>query len=80
MFIGITYTMFCVQDIDQLEQEKQNSLQRQKRVIGFLILYSVLIYVGVVVLFYFYYLPNKWQQLTTDRLIYSVLLLLFPVM
>ncbi|XP_045207608.2 endoplasmic reticulum junction formation protein lunapark-B-like [Mercenaria mercenaria] len=63
------------QDIKRLEQFKRKNQERQKWFIAKLLLYSILLYVVSALVFYFYYFPEKWKE----RLLYSVPLLLFPV-
>ncbi|XP_060557763.1 endoplasmic reticulum junction formation protein lunapark-B-like [Ruditapes philippinarum] len=63
------------QDIKRLEQFKRKNQERQKWFIAKLLLYSILLYVVSALVFYFYYFPEKWK----DRLLYSIPLLLFPV-
>lgn len=61
-------------EIRSLEASNRVNLDRQKRIIGSLILYSVLLYVTATLLFYFFYLPERWR----DRLKYCVPLVIFP--
>lgn len=63
------------QDITKLEQFKKKNQENQKWFIARLLLYSILSYIIVALIFYFYYFPEKWR----DRLLYSIPLLLFPL-
>lgn len=73
-------TIEILDDIDKqissLQQFRRQNQERQKKFIGRLILYSILMYIGAALIFYFYYLPPTW----TKRLIYSSPLLIFPIL
>lgn len=73
-------TIEVLDDIDKkitsLQQFRKQNQERQKKLIGRLILYSIILYIGAGVIFYFYYLPITW----TKRLLYSTPLLIFPVL
>ena len=62
-------------EIESLENVKRTNLERQKKIIGSLILYSVLLYIGTAVFFYFY----QWQRDWKHRIVYLTPLLIFPV-
>ena len=69
--LGISF-----QEIDAIEKLKKGNLESQRKIIGSLLLYSVLLYIIAALVFYFYYLPTEWQ----DRVKYSAPLLVFPLM
>ena len=71
LFVGISF-----QEIDAIEKLKKGNLESQRKIIGSLLLYSVLLYIIAALVFYFYYLPTEWQ----DRVKYSAPLLVFPLM
>lgn len=60
--------------INKLQQFRRQNQERLKKLIGRLILYSIVLYIGAALIFYFYYLPPTW----TKRLMYSSPLLIFP--
>ncbi|KAH3704298.1 endoplasmic reticulum junction formation protein lunapark-B-like [Dreissena polymorpha] len=62
-------------EVSRLEKFKRQNQERQKWFIAKLLLYSILSYIAAALVFYFYYFPDKWK----DRLLYSVPLLLFPL-
>ncbi|KAL4228972.1 hypothetical protein ACF0H5_012012 [Mactra antiquata] len=63
------------QEIKGLERFKIKNQERQKKFIAKLLLYSILTYIVTALVFYFYYFPDRWKE----RLLYSIPLLLFPV-
>ncbi|XP_013407606.1 endoplasmic reticulum junction formation protein lunapark [Lingula anatina] len=63
-------------DIKSIEKFKQHNLELQKKIIGSLLLYSILFYISAAVVFYFYYMPKKLQL----KILYSLPLLFFPVL
>jgi len=68
---------FCLfQEIKKLEQFRRENQERQKWFIAKLLLYSILMYIVSALVFYLYYFPEKWKE----RLLYSIPLLLFPLM
>ncbi|XP_014276192.1 endoplasmic reticulum junction formation protein lunapark-A isoform X2 [Halyomorpha halys] len=63
-------------DIQSLESDRNQVLQRQNYVVGRLIIYSVLLYVIAAALFYFCFFPAS----LTDRIFYMIPLLMFPLL
>ncbi|CAH1773444.1 unnamed protein product [Owenia fusiformis] len=63
------------EEIESLQKVKQQNLDLQKKIIGTLLLYSIVGYIIAGLLFYFYYMPERWQ----DKLLYSTPLLTFPL-
>ncbi|XP_069687633.1 endoplasmic reticulum junction formation protein lunapark-B isoform X2 [Periplaneta americana] len=61
--------------IKSIEENRLHTEQRQRKIVGHLILYSVGAYVIAAVLFYFLYFPASLQ----DQLFYITPLLIFPV-
>ncbi|XP_023221584.1 endoplasmic reticulum junction formation protein lunapark-A-like isoform X1 [Centruroides sculpturatus] len=61
-------------EIEELEDYNRSTEQQQKHLVGSLILYSVILYLGFATIFYLYYFPNNLR----DQLIYSIPLLIFP--
>lgn len=61
-------------EIEELEDYNRSTEQQQKHLVGSLILYSIILYIGFAVIFYLYYFPNNLR----DQLIYSIPLLIFP--
>ena len=64
------------QDITSLERTKRTDVESQRRIVGSLIIYSILIYIGGVLLLYFYFKPTLWR----DRFLYSLPLIVFPLL
>lgn len=67
---------FVSQDITSLERTKRTDVESQRRIVGSLIIYSILIYIGGVLLLYFYFKPTLWR----DRFLYSLPLIVFPLL
>ena len=65
-----------LQEIAEMEKLKRSNLEKQKKLIGSLLIYSVSLYIIAAVVFYFLYFPEKWP----DRALYSSPLLVFPFM
>lgn len=63
-------------DITYLQKCRRQNQELQKRVVASLLLYSILVYILALPLFYFFYLPESWQ----DRALYSLPLLIFPLL
>jgi SpoVK/Ycf46/Vps4 family AAA+-type ATPase len=63
-------------DIVRLERLKQTDTEQQKRIVASLVLYSVIFYVVAALTFYFYFMPTLWF----DRVLYSLPLLIFPLL
>jgi len=66
----------CGQDITSLERLKRSDVERQRRIVGSLIVYSVLIYISGALLLYFYFMPTLWF----DRFLYCLPLIVFPLL
>ncbi|KAH0553791.1 endoplasmic reticulum junction formation protein lunapark-A isoform X2 [Cotesia glomerata] len=73
-------TIEILEDLDsqikKIEQYGQTTEQRHKKIVGTLIIYSVLLYVVTAVLFYFYFFPASLY----DQLFYITPLLIFPLL
>ncbi|CAD6201773.1 GSCOCG00002768001-RA-CDS [Cotesia congregata] len=73
-------TIEILEDLDsqikEIEQYGQTTEQRHKKIVGTLIIYSVLLYVVTAVLFYFYFFPASLY----DQLFYITPLLVFPLL
>ncbi|XP_061400940.1 endoplasmic reticulum junction formation protein lunapark-A [Musca vetustissima] len=61
--------------IDELEDFTYNTQEQKKRIVGNFLAVSIGIYIIAFVVFYFVYFPPTWR----DRIIYSIPLLLFPI-
>ena len=74
------YSLYIVisirQKIQALEESKKTNVEKQRRLIGALILYSVLLYAVAALVLYFYSRPASWP----DRVLYSSPLAVFPVL
>lgn len=67
----------CVpKDITSLERIKRTDLERQRRIVGSLIIYSILVYITGALLLYFYIKPKLWL----DRFLYCLPLIVFPLL
>lgn len=72
-----TEVLECLEkDISSLERLKKTDIERQRRIVGSLIVYSVLIYISSAILLYFYFLPKLWL----DRFFYCLPMILFPLL
>lgn len=67
---------FQIQDITRLQKFRLRNQQQQKKFIGSLILYSIILYIIAALILYFVYLPPDWK----NRLLFSSPLLVFPVL
>ncbi|XP_058981074.1 endoplasmic reticulum junction formation protein lunapark-A-like [Musca domestica] len=61
--------------IDELEDFTYNTQEQKKRIVGNFLAVSIGIYIIAFVVFYFVYFPPTWR----DRIVYSIPLLLFPI-
>ncbi|XP_073847509.1 zinc-ribbon metal-binding protein lunapark [Musca autumnalis] len=61
--------------IDELEDFTYNTQEKKKRIVGNFLAISIGIYIIAFAAFYFIYFPPTWR----DRIIYSIPLLLFPI-
>ncbi|XP_034947338.1 endoplasmic reticulum junction formation protein lunapark-A isoform X1 [Chelonus insularis] len=62
--------------IKAIEQYGTTTEQRHKKIVGTLIIYSVILYIVTAVLFYFYFFPASLY----DQLFYIIPLLIFPLL
>ncbi|XP_066593400.1 endoplasmic reticulum junction formation protein lunapark-B [Prorops nasuta] len=62
--------------IKEIEKYGQTTEQRQKKVIGRLVIYSVILYIMTALIFYFYFFPASLY----DQIFYIVPLLIFPIL
>lgn len=62
--------------LQRLELTQQKNEQRYQRLIGFLMFYSIIFYITVAIICYFYYFPKQWK----DMIIRSIPLLIFPLL
>ncbi|XP_011503630.1 PREDICTED: protein lunapark isoform X2 [Ceratosolen solmsi marchali] len=62
--------------IKDIEQYGQNTEQRHKKIVGTLIICSVILYIITAMILYFYFFPAKM----CDQLLYITLFLLFPIL
>ncbi|XP_063976460.1 endoplasmic reticulum junction formation protein lunapark-B isoform X2 [Diachasmimorpha longicaudata] len=73
-------TIEVLEDLDskikEIQQYGQTTEQRHKKIVGTLIIYSVILYVVTAVLFYFYFFPAALY----DQLFYIIPLLIFPLL
>jgi len=63
-------------DITSLERSKRTDIESQRRIVGSLIVYSVLVYISGAILLYFYFKPTLWL----DRFLYCLPLIVFPLL
>jgi len=63
-------------DITSLERSKKTDVERQRRIVGSLIVYSIVIYISGAILLYFYFMPTRWF----DRLFYCLPFIIFPLL
>ncbi|XP_069119840.1 endoplasmic reticulum junction formation protein lunapark-B-like isoform X1 [Argopecten irradians] len=63
-------------DITRLQKFRLRNQQQQKKFIGCLILYSIVLYIIAALVLYFVYFPPDWK----NRLLYSSPLLVFPIL
>ena len=69
--------MFSNQDIQTLEKLNRGNLEKQKKFIGALILYSIFAYIIAAVAFYFWY--SKDETFLTKSM-YAIPLGVFPIL
>jgi hypothetical protein len=73
----VKYVIFVsFQSIKSIEENRLHTEQRQQKIVGHLILYSVAVYVIAAGAFYFLCFPASLQ----DQLFYITPLLIFPIM
>ncbi|XP_012261954.2 endoplasmic reticulum junction formation protein lunapark-B isoform X1 [Athalia rosae] len=61
--------------IQEIEEYRQNTEQRHKKIVGTLIVYSVVLYIIAALVFYFYFFPAALY----DQIFYMTPLLIFPI-
>nr|XP_045594910.1 endoplasmic reticulum junction formation protein lunapark-A-like isoform X2 [Procambarus clarkii] len=61
-------------NVEAIEEYRETTEQRQKKLVGSLVLYSIVLYLVAAVVFYFYYFPNKLRE----RLLYATPFIIFP--
>ncbi|XP_076052250.1 endoplasmic reticulum junction formation protein lunapark-A-like isoform X2 [Oratosquilla oratoria] len=62
-------------DLESIEEYQVSTQQRHKRIIGYLVAYSIVLYLAAALIFYLYYLPDELQ----DILLYSTPFVAFPI-
>lgn len=62
-------------DVLEIEEYHIHTQQRQKRLVGSLVLYSIVFYLVAAVVFYFYYFPPTLQE----QLLYATPFIVFPL-
>lgn len=62
-------------ELENIEEFRFYTQQRQKRMVGSLIVYSIIAYIILSVIFYFYYFPTELPK----QILCSLLLIIFPV-
>ncbi|XP_053654898.2 endoplasmic reticulum junction formation protein lunapark-A isoform X5 [Cherax quadricarinatus] len=60
-------------DVAEIEEYRETTEQRQKRLVGSLVLYSIVLYLMAAVIFYFYYFPDTLQE----KLLYATPFIFF---
>lgn len=76
MCVLIFFLSVRSQKISSIENFRQITELRQKKIVGHLILYSVGLYIVTALIFYFYFFPGALR----DRLFYIIPLFIFPIM
>nr|XP_012144656.1 PREDICTED: protein lunapark-B [Megachile rotundata]XP_012144657.1 PREDICTED: protein lunapark-B [Megachile rotundata] len=73
-------TIEILEDLDtkikEIERYGQTTEQRHKKIVGTLILYSVILYIVTAFIFYFYFFPASLY----DQIFYIIPLLIFPIL
>ncbi|KAG7157754.1 endoplasmic reticulum junction formation protein lunapark-A-like isoform X2 [Homarus americanus] len=62
------------EDVEAIEEYRETTEQKQKRLVGSLVLYSIVIYLAAALIFYFHYFPLTLQ----DQLLYATPFIVFP--
>ncbi|KAG0717760.1 Endoplasmic reticulum junction formation protein lunapark-B [Chionoecetes opilio] len=62
------------QDVENIEEYRSHTQQRQKRLVGYLVLYSIVLYLVAALVCYFYYFPDNLHH----RLLYAMPFIFFP--
>ncbi|XP_078580503.1 endoplasmic reticulum junction formation protein lunapark-A-like isoform X2 [Branchiostoma floridae x Branchiostoma japonicum] len=63
-------------EIQSLEQFKRHNEELQRRYVGGLLIYSIVLYIAAAVMFYFLFFPEGWEE----RVLRSLPLLMFPLL
>lgn len=71
-----THSVLILKDITNIEKYRTNTEQRQRRIVGQLVVYSVGAYVLAAAIFYFYWFPSTLRE----QFICILPLLLFPIL
>lgn len=61
-------------DVEGIEEYRSHTQQRQKRLVGSLVLYSIVLYLVAALVCYFYYFPDQLQH----RVLYATPFVVFP--
>ncbi|KAK8391462.1 hypothetical protein O3P69_017207 [Scylla paramamosain] len=61
-------------NVEEIEEYRSHTQQRQKRLVGYLVLYSIVLYLVAALICYFYYFPDNLQH----RLLYATPFVVFP--
>ncbi|XP_074652279.1 endoplasmic reticulum junction formation protein lunapark-B-like [Tubulanus polymorphus] len=61
-------------EIKSYEKSRAQNLQSQKTIVGYLIVWSIVLYIIAALVFYFGYFPTNW----TERILHSLPLIIFP--
>ncbi|CAL7946188.1 unnamed protein product [Xylocopa violacea] len=73
-------TIEILEDLDakirQIERYGHSTEQRHKKIVGTLILYSIILYIVTALIFYFYFFPASLY----DQIFYIIPLLIFPIL
>lgn len=72
--ITVTCLLWCLQDVEEIEEYRSHTQQRQKRLVGYLVLYSIVLYLIAALVCYFYYFPDNLQH----QLLYAMPFIVFP--
>ena len=73
-FYILFFVFFLIKKIKEIEKNKENSLLNERKIIGNVILYSILFYLLIAILYFF--IPND----ICDPLIARLLLFIAPVL
>lgn len=79
-FRGKKTTIQILEDLDskikEIQEYGQNTEQRHKKIVGTLVIYSVVLYITTAFIFYFYFFPASLY----DQIFYITPLLIFPIL
>lgn len=72
-------TIEILEDLDskikEIQEYGQNTEQKHKKIVGTLVIYSVVLYITTAFIFYFYFFPASLY----DQIFYITPLLIFPI-